>query len=184
MNVYPNSLCWFHGSPTSTCSVDPTVLNRTVVTSGSIIAVERPTSPLSMLHSLISVESSCLVCLLWCLMVQWVSEPYVPWVPWAPSTLFGRYVRYIRLRYYYYYVLNKICLLISKDQISCLSQCFTSCLFLSLSLVDCECDPIGSISSICDEFGGQCECRPNVIGRRCDQCAPGTYGFGPSGCSG
>ncbi|XP_033647467.1 laminin subunit beta-1-like [Asterias rubens] len=49
--------------------------------------------------------------------------------------------------------------------------------------VDCECDPIGSISSICDEFGGQCECRPNVIGRRCDQCAPGTYGFGPSGCS-
>ncbi|XP_022099297.1 laminin subunit beta-1-like [Acanthaster planci] len=47
----------------------------------------------------------------------------------------------------------------------------------------CDCDPIGSKSSICDEFGGQCECKANVIGRRCDQCAPGTYGFGPNGCS-
>uniref|UniRef100_A0A3Q3K397 Laminin, beta 2 (laminin S) n=1 Tax=Monopterus albus TaxID=43700 RepID=A0A3Q3K397_MONAL len=46
----------------------------------------------------------------------------------------------------------------------------------------CNCDLQGSISSICDVRGGQCRCRPNVIGRRCDQCAPGTYGFGPSGC--
>ena len=48
---------------------------------------------------------------------------------------------------------------------------------------DCDCDPTGSKSNICDEFGGQCECKENVIGRRCDQCAPGTYGFGPNGCS-
>uniref|UniRef100_A0A8C6P953 Laminin subunit beta-2 n=1 Tax=Nothobranchius furzeri TaxID=105023 RepID=A0A8C6P953_NOTFU len=48
--------------------------------------------------------------------------------------------------------------------------------------LSCNCDPQGSISSICDVRGGQCRCRPNVIGRRCDQCAPGTYGFGPSGC--
>ncbi|CAL8324931.1 unnamed protein product [Merluccius merluccius] len=46
----------------------------------------------------------------------------------------------------------------------------------------CSCDTQGSISSLCDVRGGQCRCRPNVIGRRCDQCAPGTYGFGPSGC--
>uniref|UniRef100_A0A8B9RKF8 Laminin subunit beta 2 n=1 Tax=Astyanax mexicanus TaxID=7994 RepID=A0A8B9RKF8_ASTMX len=46
----------------------------------------------------------------------------------------------------------------------------------------CECDPQGSVSSECDVRGGQCRCRPNIIGRRCDQCAPGTYGFGPSGC--
>uniref|UniRef100_A0A3P8UVT8 Laminin, beta 2-like n=1 Tax=Cynoglossus semilaevis TaxID=244447 RepID=A0A3P8UVT8_CYNSE len=46
----------------------------------------------------------------------------------------------------------------------------------------CNCDPQGSMSSVCDVRGGQCRCRPNVIGRRCDQCAPGTYGFGPSGC--
>ncbi|XP_076839895.1 LOW QUALITY PROTEIN: laminin subunit beta-2 [Brachyhypopomus gauderio] len=46
----------------------------------------------------------------------------------------------------------------------------------------CQCDPQGSISSECHAYGGQCRCRTNVIGRRCDRCAPGTYGFGPAGC--
>ncbi|KAG8435977.1 hypothetical protein GDO86_007172 [Hymenochirus boettgeri] len=46
----------------------------------------------------------------------------------------------------------------------------------------CGCDPQGSLSSECGINGGQCQCKANVIGRRCDQCAPGTYGFGPAGC--
>ncbi|MGH0140402.1 UNVERIFIED_CONTAM: hypothetical protein FKN15_011079 [Acipenser sinensis] len=46
----------------------------------------------------------------------------------------------------------------------------------------CQCDPQGSISSECNPNGGQCRCRPNMFGRRCEQCAPGTYGFGPGGC--
>ncbi|XP_078493524.1 laminin subunit beta-1 isoform X3 [Ciona intestinalis] len=46
----------------------------------------------------------------------------------------------------------------------------------------CDCDPQGSTSSICETWAGQCQCKPNVIGRRCDRCAPGTYGFGPTGC--
>ncbi|KAK1334991.1 hypothetical protein QTO34_004567 [Cnephaeus nilssonii] len=29
----------------------------------------------------------------------------------------------------------------------------------------CECDPQGSLSSVCDPNGGQCQCRPNVVGR-------------------
>lgn len=48
----------------------------------------------------------------------------------------------------------------------------------------CECDPTGSRSYECDPLGGQCDCKPNVVGRRCDKCAPGTYGFGPEGCIG
>lgn len=48
----------------------------------------------------------------------------------------------------------------------------------------CECDPQGSLSSECEGVGGQCRCKPNVMGRRCDRCAPGTYGFGVSGCTG
>ena len=41
---------------------------------------------------------------------------------------------------------------------------------------------MGSYSHVCSPQGGQCECKPNVIGRRCDQCAPGNYGFSPEGC--
>uniref|UniRef100_A0A8D0G091 Laminin subunit beta-1 n=1 Tax=Strix occidentalis caurina TaxID=311401 RepID=A0A8D0G091_STROC len=47
----------------------------------------------------------------------------------------------------------------------------------------CQCDPQGSRSSECQAQGGQCECKPHVLGRRCDRCAPGSYGFGPLGCS-
>ncbi|CAL9703699.1 unnamed protein product [Knipowitschia caucasica] len=47
----------------------------------------------------------------------------------------------------------------------------------------CMCDPQGSLSGQCEPIGGQCLCKPNVIGRRCEQCAPGTYGFGSSGCT-
>lgn len=46
----------------------------------------------------------------------------------------------------------------------------------------CECDPTGSLSSLCEPLGGSCQCKPNVVGRMCDRCAPGTYGFGPEGC--
>ncbi|ETN68384.1 hypothetical protein NECAME_15860 [Necator americanus] len=31
----------------------------------------------------------------------------------------------------------------------------------------CDCDPTGSVSGICGVKGGQCECKPNVVGRRC-----------------
>ncbi|KAF4532826.1 hypothetical protein B566_EDAN002677 [Ephemera danica] len=47
---------------------------------------------------------------------------------------------------------------------------------------ECQCDPTGSISLLCGSLGGQCQCKPNVVGRRCNRCAPGTYGFGPEGC--
>ncbi|KAM8864103.1 laminin subunit beta-1 isoform 4-T6 [Spinachia spinachia] len=47
----------------------------------------------------------------------------------------------------------------------------------------CQCDPQGSLSGECDKVGGQCRCKANVMGRRCDQCAPGTYGFGVKGCT-
>ncbi|XP_075130250.1 laminin subunit beta-4 [Leptodactylus fuscus] len=46
----------------------------------------------------------------------------------------------------------------------------------------CTCNPDGSVSSSCSKFGGQCQCKPNVVGSCCDRCAVGSYGFGPGGC--
>lgn len=41
----------------------------------------------------------------------------------------------------------------------------------------CNCDVEGSTSFECDKFGGQCPCRPNIIGRRCEICRTGFYGY-------
>lgn len=46
----------------------------------------------------------------------------------------------------------------------------------------CDCDTTGSTETQCDTIGGQCKCRPNVIGRRCDRCAPGFHSFSVNGC--
>jgi len=36
----------------------------------------------------------------------------------------------------------------------------------------CNCDLIGSISSSCNEFNGQCDCKQGFGGRQCDQVLP------------
>ncbi|CAK9798131.1 Laminin subunit alpha [Anthophora quadrimaculata] len=41
----------------------------------------------------------------------------------------------------------------------------------------CNCDIDGTISFECEKFGGQCPCKPNIIGRRCEICKTGFYGF-------
>uniref|UniRef100_A0A674PDZ8 Laminin subunit alpha 3 n=1 Tax=Takifugu rubripes TaxID=31033 RepID=A0A674PDZ8_TAKRU len=41
----------------------------------------------------------------------------------------------------------------------------------------CNCHRSGSEGSSCDPAGGQCACRPHVIGRQCTKCASGYYGF-------
>lgn len=48
---------------------------------------------------------------------------------------------------------------------------------------ECKCNPTGSNSAFCKEEGGACDCKLNVVGRTCDRCATGTYGFhSPEGC--
>ncbi|XP_053349425.1 laminin subunit alpha-3 isoform X3 [Clarias gariepinus] len=41
----------------------------------------------------------------------------------------------------------------------------------------CYCDKAGSTSPTCEPVGGQCQCRPHVIGLQCSRCATGFYGF-------
>lgn len=41
----------------------------------------------------------------------------------------------------------------------------------------CECHPAGATGHPCSPEGGQCPCRPHVIGRQCTRCQTGFYGF-------
>ncbi|XP_037698911.1 laminin subunit alpha-2 isoform X2 [Choloepus didactylus] len=41
----------------------------------------------------------------------------------------------------------------------------------------CRCNMNGSLSEICHPRTGQCECKPSVQGRRCDECRPETFGL-------
>lgn len=41
----------------------------------------------------------------------------------------------------------------------------------------CRCDSQGSSSFECQQFGGQCKCKENVIGRQCNACKTRYYGF-------
>lgn len=41
----------------------------------------------------------------------------------------------------------------------------------------CRCNVNGSFSDVCHARTGQCECRPNVQGRRCDECKRETFGL-------
>ncbi|XP_066526408.1 laminin subunit alpha-5 isoform X2 [Hoplias malabaricus] len=49
--------------------------------------------------------------------------------------------------------------------------------FFNNGALPCGCHEAGAESDTCQPFGGQCPCKPNVIGRDCSQCATGYYGF-------
>uniref|UniRef100_A0A8C9W9F3 Laminin subunit alpha 3 n=1 Tax=Scleropages formosus TaxID=113540 RepID=A0A8C9W9F3_SCLFO len=50
-------------------------------------------------------------------------------------------------------------------------------LFASDGALPCGCHSSGATSPTCEPLGGQCPCRPHVIGRQCTRCATGYYGF-------
>ncbi|NXI50136.1 LAMA3 protein, partial [Chloroceryle aenea] len=49
--------------------------------------------------------------------------------------------------------------------------------FYNNGALPCNCHSAGATSPTCSPLGGQCVCRPNVIGRQCSRCQTGYYGF-------
>jgi len=66
-----------------------------------------------------------------------------------------------------------------KDSSSkfCLQSAFAITTRFNSGAIKCNCDGLGSTKTSCQSFGGQCVCRPNVIGRACDRCKSGYSGF-------
>lgn len=58
----------------------------------------------------------------------------------------------------------------------------------SFYLPACDCDPAGSKGGgLCDPLTGQCVCKDNVEGQRCDRCKYGFFNLrpdDPNGCQG
>lgn len=49
-----------------------------------------------------------------------------------------------------------------------------------MQYVACECNATGSANFDCDTLSGECNCKPNVTGSKCDQCKEGFYMPDPS----
>uniref|UniRef100_A0A8C9VFY3 Laminin subunit gamma-1 n=1 Tax=Scleropages formosus TaxID=113540 RepID=A0A8C9VFY3_SCLFO len=45
----------------------------------------------------------------------------------------------------------------------------------------CSCNPVGSLSTQCDN-NGRCSCKPGVMGDKCDRCQPGYHSLSEAGC--
>lgn len=92
---------------------------------------------------------------------------------------------YHRQEYERYQCRNLVLALSPKEQLSevCTRYICPVAATVFNKTIECDCDKTGTVSGICNPLGGQCECKANVVGRRCDKCSVGTYGFGPSGCT-
>ncbi|KAF6202105.1 hypothetical protein GE061_004503, partial [Apolygus lucorum] len=59
----------------------------------------------------------------------------------------------------------------------CRNSIFTVTTQFNNGALKCLCNALGSKKVRCEKFGGQCECKDHVIGRKCDDCREGYYGF-------
>lgn len=59
----------------------------------------------------------------------------------------------------------------------CKSSVFSLTAEYNVGALPCNCDIDGSKSFECEQFGGQCSCKANIIGRQCEACKTGFYGF-------
>ncbi|KRZ88222.1 Laminin-like protein epi-1 [Trichinella sp. T8] len=66
---------------------------------------------------------------------------------------------------------------VDDDDEQCKQLIFSLTVDFNVGAISCDCNLEGSTSFVCERYGGQCTCKPNVIGRQCTQCKPGYFGF-------
>lgn len=59
----------------------------------------------------------------------------------------------------------------------CKSAVFSLTSEYNSGALPCGCNTEGSKSYECEQFGGQCQCKANIVGRQCEACKTGYYGF-------
>lgn len=59
----------------------------------------------------------------------------------------------------------------------CKSAVFSLTSEYNSGALPCSCNTEGSKSYECEQFGGQCQCKANIVGRQCEACKTGYYGF-------
>lgn len=65
----------------------------------------------------------------------------------------------------------------TTDEGFCKDSIFSLTTNYNNGALHCHCNARGTTSFECEKFGGQCPCKPNIIGRRCDICKTGFYGY-------
>ncbi|XP_046857306.1 laminin subunit alpha-3-like isoform X2 [Xenia sp. Carnegie-2017] len=68
-------------------------------------------------------------------------------------------------------------LVINSSDEFCKQSVFKMTTMFNGDLAACDCNGRGSMSSSCEQFGGQCTCKANIVGRKCDKCRGGYTGF-------
>ncbi|KRZ28597.1 Laminin-like protein epi-1 [Trichinella pseudospiralis] len=66
---------------------------------------------------------------------------------------------------------------VAEEDEQCKQLIFSLTVDFNVGAISCDCNLEGSTSFVCERYGGQCSCKPNVIGRQCTQCKPGYFGF-------
>ncbi|XP_065671411.1 laminin subunit alpha-1 isoform X3 [Hydra vulgaris] len=71
----------------------------------------------------------------------------------------------------------------TTDEAKCLAAVYSMTIKFEDGALPCGCNSVGSVSNICNKYGGNCQCKSGVGGRDCSYCLPGFYGFSRAGCT-
>ncbi|XDV45701.1 hypothetical protein PO909_013751 [Leuciscus waleckii] len=66
---------------------------------------------------------------------------------------------------------------ILPECVACEPQTFGCHPLVGCEMCNCSRPGVASLDISCDTHNGQCRCKNNIVGRQCDRCSPGFYGY-------